>query len=607
MTVSPAVNGTHHIGTLNMQYTAGETSRLVDALRDLLAAGEPVACDIETMGLGVYARQIKTVAFATRTHAVVLNPRDPDQARVIRQFLSACRQPLVFHNAPFDVPNMYVNGLFPITCCEQVIDTLVYARLAYPDTMVKKDLDSLVDRLLGVKSEETIKQAFRRLGMTISEGFRRLDIDSPMYLMGVAVDACMTARLRQAIRERAHRGLTTHHPYSKTGVQGQAAWDLVEREQVIGQRITLPGACRGIRVDPEYAGRYRERTAVQLSAIEAELVGNLIIPGRAGDLLRVLSEQGAVPAGYPRTPKTGALSGRADDLERLDHPLAALFIHHKQVSKVLGDYLVKIDTLAIDGRIHPTVNLLVATTGRMSIGDPPLQQFPADARGIVLANEGDALSSIDWSQVEPVTAANIARDTHMLAGYEDGSSDLYTTLGAVAHVDRAMAKKTLLAQMYGEGIMKLARDLGIDPEDAKTIRSAVFAAMPRTAKLLYRLRELGEQHRKICTVAGRILDVPMGKGFDGGPPSVATHKAVNYFVQGSAYDLLAIALHEIASRGLGDAVYLAMHDEIVCSTEAAHDIDKIMQVAPECLIRLSGRVPVLRTDRQDIGSRWAKV
>ena len=85
------------------------------------------------------------------------------------------------------------------------------------------------------------------------------------------------------------------------------------------------------------------------------------------------------------------------------------------------------------------------------------------------------------------------------------------------------------------------------------------------------------------------------------------HKSVNYNVQGSAYDVLAEALVSIDKAGLGDAVYLAMHDELVVSTEAAGDVEQIMRTPPERLVRFAKRVPVLRTDRADMGDRWAYV
>jgi len=223
----------------------------------------------------------------------------------------------------------------------------------------------------------------------------------------------------------------------------------------------------------------------------------------------------------------------------------------------------------------------------------------------VLADEGDAMTSIDWRQVEPVVAATLCRDTRPLAGYADGSSDLYTDVAAFAGVTRRAAKVVVLAWLYGQGRATLAASLGCDVERADAVRARVADAMPRTSRLVAALRATAKRHRVVPTRSGRVLPVPMGRGFDGGPPSVATHKGPNYFVQGSAYDVLADTLGRVEAAGLGDAVYLAVHDELVVSTSAAHDVRRIMEAPPERLARLSGVVPVLRTDRADLGERWA--
>lgn len=599
----PAAVGTFSIGPLGANYTAGPLPVTWPALMRLLEPGEPIAVDIETFGLGLDARRIKCVAFANRREAVVLDPRAPLQAAAIRRFM-AIPSELVFHNSPFDVPNLAANGLITVPDVARVVDTLVFARLAWPDIMIKKSLEDLAFRLLGLTTEGTVKDAFRRLGLTIKEGFKRLDIDAPMYLMGVAVDAIVTARCLAPVMHAALATTTQDHPFSTFGVTGADADRLVIREQIVN-RMLLRRSVRGLRVDLEYLDAYQRRTSADRSAAEAELGAHGIRPGNPGDLLKYLDGAGALPEDHPRTAKTGRPSTTAAHLERLDHPLAKLFVTAKRITKVQEDYLQKVvDLSGADERIHPVVNLLAATTGRMSMGEPPLQQFPEPARGIILADPGDTLTSIDWAQIEPVVAANIAGDLGVLSGYEDGTSDLYTELATLAGVKRKTAKVILLAQMYGEGLGKLSADLGIERETAAGLRDAIFTAMPRVGRLLWKLRDIGEQYRKVFTLSGRILTVPMGRGFDGGPPTVATHKAVNYFVQGSAYDLLADALVRIEHAGLGDAVYLAMHDELVVSTPAAREVEQIMRTPPERLVSLAKRVPVLRTDRADLGERW---
>jgi hypothetical protein len=92
-------------------------------------------------------------------------------------------------------------------------------------------------------------------------------------------------------------------------------------------------------------------------------------------------------------------------------------------------------------------------------------------------------------------------------------------------------------------------------------------------------------------------DVRSAKGYMG-------YLGVNYYVQGSCYDLLAEALYEMHHRGLDDALGMAVHDELVVATEAADEIELIMCTPPAALIELAGRVPRLRTGRVDMGHHW---
>jgi DNA polymerase-1 len=150
---------------------------------------------------------------------------------------------------------------------------------------------------------------------------------------------------------------------------------------------------------------------------------------------------------------------------------------------------------------------------------------------------------------------------------------------------------------------KLAASLKVTKQEAFSIRDQVFAGMPKIENLIKTLKQLGRDHEKIFTVSGRIVPIPTTL-YDG-KWSVAAHKAVNYTIQGSAYDVLAEACIAIEEAGLGDAVYMALHDELVVSTDAAEDVRRIMATPPERLCQLAGRTPVLRTDMKHLGERWA--
>jgi DNA polymerase-1 len=191
---------------------------------------------------------------------------------------------------------------------------------------------------------------------------------------------------------------------------------------------------------------------------------------------------------------------------------------------------------------------------------------------------------------------------------------------------RPVAKVVLLAQLYGEGVKKLAADLGISFERAEELRDSILSTLPGVADLVRAksacvlpshreglLRRIGRDFGVIFTLSGRIVPVPMGRGWvdeetgQVGPPNRAVHKSVNFHVQGSAFDVLMETVIEGDKAGLADTLYITMHDEVVTSTSAAPEWERIMQTPPERLVHSAKRVPLLRTDRADIGERWAKV
>lgn len=605
--VRPLFEGTETItaGDVEFTYTIGREF-VKDVLRDMLMSREPIACDVETEGLGAAALNLKSVAFGTQKRAVILDPRDPYQRDLIERALGFARA-LLFWNSAYDVPNLARNGLLGVTECAKVTDGVLYARLAEPDEIVRKSLTDSWERYFGAGQRggatNENKAMFRTMGVrTHQEGYRRIDLHMPVFVHAAALDVIRTAHLVPRVRKAAHARLTAGHPYGDEGVHGRDAWRLTDREQHIN-RMFLRRSVKGLRVDLEFLDDYRDTNNARIGELDRILAEAEVTPTNAKTLFAAMGDE--VPADHPKT-KTGLHQATAAVLEAMHHPLAKAFVERKKLVKTDEDYLDKVIELASSaGRIHPDVKLLGATTGRMSIGTPPLQQFPEPARGIVLADKGDELTSIDWSQIEPVIAANLAGQRDVVARYEDPTvkADLYTPVAEKAGIDRKQAKTVLLGLLYGLGMAKLAGQLGCTEEQAFELKRAVFDAMPRVEAWTRQLRRDGENHAKVITLSGRILPIPMSK-WDG-RESIATHKAINYTVQGSAYDLLADCLVAIEKAGLGDAVYLAMHDELVVSTAAAHDIRKFMETPPDRLCEFAERTPVLRTDRLDLGERWA--
>lgn len=639
-------------------FTIGREA-VLDAVPEIMRIPGMISVDIETAGKDGRKRyDVKAVIIGTSEAAWIFDPREDAQYQAVKRIINSGDQRLAFHNSPFDVPIMFATGMIDLDTIWRVIDTLIWARLAEPDERERKTLTNAAAKHLGIAISDPLPGMLKNLRISKTVWYQDFDLNSPAYRIMAATDAILTHRLVKPVKAAAFRRLTEGHPFSKYGVTGSEALELVDREQIIN-RQHLRRSCRGYLVDPEYLDQYRDTTAAELREIETALEQEGIRPGNANDLTTYLDGKGLLPENYPWT-KGGKNtaprpSGAKDSLSLLTGvDIARDFVTHKEVTHILRDYLDKtMDNADDQGRIHSSVNILGAATGRMSIsGDAPLHQFSGPARGIILADNhqeaaahmrhpvldgnGDphectctnmkGMVSIDWSQIEPVVVANIAGDIKAVEYYEAGNK-FYNALVEFGGIPYKAAKVTLLAQLYGEGITKLAADLRVETEEAEQIRDMVWRTLPGSKRLAGKkgkLQTIANQYKLIFTLSGRIVPVPAGwwpcwdkhetqDSIDrcrkcnhrGMIYSVAVHKGVNYFVQGSAYDLLAEAEVRIINAGLGDAIYLPMHDELVVDAEAAHDIRKIMETPPERLCMLAKRTPKLRTDMAHLGERWA--
>lgn len=573
----------------------------IEAAREF-PSGAPMAIDIETPGLdNAFTINCLTAAWRRddgRYEAILLDPaRDGDQNAVADDLLGRASK-LILHNAPFDIPPLYHLGLMGKGTINRVVDTLLLARFALPDVMIRKGLEALATRVLGMTDfKGGMERAFKAAGYkTIAAGYEGLDIDSPIYRQGAMADTVITAQLEPVLRGMCIEWALDH------GFEGYGATTVAEAEALLAtqetvHRVMLRRSAVGLAVDREYLDRYAEQVDIERNLAIAELATHGLEggSGKGSKLIEYLDARGELPSGWPRTP-TGKLRATKADLEAFDHPLAAAQRKLAIIDKVTG-YLEKVDRQAsVTGRCHPQVGTLGASaTGRMSYGLPELQQFPADARPVI-CDDGQGLTSIDWSQIEPVCMALMARDEDFLAPFERGE-DLYEPIMRSCGIDRPLAKIVLLATMYGQGITKLAASIGHTEESALQIRRQMFGAMKRCEAWMSRVQDVAAHHGVTITAGGRILPVDEGGVF----------KAVNYTVQGSAYDVLAHTIVTMEERGIGDALHLAMHDEVVVDTAVAEEVQQIMLTPPPFLVMWAQRTPILRTDRADMGHAWAKV
>jgi DNA polymerase-1 len=575
-------------------YTLGDGEGAV-----MLAKTSPyIAVDIET-GSATSERRwnVKAVAIGTAGRAFVLDPDRDRQA--IRDAMQAAGL-LVFHGSSYDVPIMVSNGLMRVSQIHKVFDTVISARMAAPGETVPKKLGIACERYLGGDYsylKTALETGFANVTKTRSKSamFDILGLDSPAYVAYAAFDVVMTARLYDALPAAVVERLGDCGPFPS---QADRAPHLIRREQVINQMM-LARSAKGIAIDYD-----------EVDAIQADLRNEMAVAGKVlsdagidpddSAVKRVVVDHldalGLLPGNWP-TLKSGLRTTDKKWVEKVGHPLGEALLARTQAERFIKDYSTKVLSLARDGRIHPQVNILVATTGRMSYGSPPIQQYPGRVRAMFRAEE--PITSFDWSSIEPVYFANLAGDMALLEEFESGG-DLYQPVADAAGVSRSVAKTILLAALYGQGIPSLAVRLGVTVDEARSLNERVFARMPDIKAMMDKIRNVGKSAGVVPTMSGRVI--PLEKDFRYG--GFKGYVGVNAVIQGSAYDLLAEALLSIHEAGLSDAVWFAVHDELVVSTEAADDVQRIMTTPPPDFIEAAGRVPVLRVGRADLGHNW---
>jgi DNA polymerase-1 len=565
-----------------------------EVVRMARAAGR-VAVDIETAGLGDKAFQVKVIIIATELRSCVLDASNDRHRAAAREAMSMARE-LVFQNSAFDVPPLVTAGILRLEDIAKIYDTLIYSRMANTGEMDRHSLGDLEKRFLSGQLRSATKDNLAEWGkvnrLTKSKVFEVAQYTDPVYAMYAGWDGVLTSMVLEPVRAAARRQLT-EHPFGRYGADPVQAEYLMEREQRVN-RIMLRRSALGIAIDDDRVTGEQDQLRMQMNELATEMAGFGIAEAtNRNQLAAALEEAGAFPEDYPRT-ATGKYSTAKGKLDTIDHPAVIAFRaydDHRRLFAYLED--ARLVAKRTDGRIHPQVNVLKARTGRMSYSNPALQQFTAGARQALLADEGDALTSIDWSSIEPVLTANFAGDMKLIEAYESGEK-FYDVVSRAAGVSYKKAKVIVLAKLYGQGLRSLSAGLGIELDEAKRLDAMVAAAMPMTDRFTKWAGVWSEETGKTWTLSGRIIDVDPEFGY----------KGTNYTVQGSNYDVLSETLVAMDDAGIADRVYLAVHDELVVSSEIADETAELMRRPPDRLVELAGRVPVIRVDRAELGARW---
>ena len=287
----------------------------------------------------------------------------------------------------------------------------------------------------------------------------------------------------------------------------------------------------------------------------------------------------------------GAASTSAEVLERLagQHPLVDSILEFRKLEKLRSTYLEPLPALADgSGRIHTTFNQLATATGRLSSSAPNLQNIPVRGdlgkrmRALFTAAPGRVLASADYSQIELRVLAHFSGDPALTEAFREGQ-DIHSrtaallfdkSQNAVTLGERRQAKTVNFGLLYGMGPQKLGRELGLTLNAAKEFIAKYFERLSVLKGYYQRIVEEAKANGYVTTLAGRRRLLPEIHSRNAQLESQARRQAINTVIQGSAADIIKMAMLRVAAdetlKRLGAKLILQVHDELVLEAPEEH-------------------------------------
>jgi DNA polymerase-1 len=333
--------------------------------------------------------------------------------------------------------------------------------------------------------------------------------------------------------------------------------------------------------------------------------------------------------GLPTHKKTKKKTGYSTDMEVMtmlarDYPIAEHILNYRTLAKLKGTYIDALPKLVNPetGRVHTSYNQTVAATGRLSSSDPNLQNIPIRGeegrkiRRAFVPEPGWKLISADYSQIELRVLAHYSQDATLTRAFLEGE-DVHTrtaseVFGVVPELMdpemRRRAKVINFGIIYGMSGFGLARELGIGRKEAETYIKNYFARLPGVQRFIKENLLRARADGFVITLLGRRRYLPQIKSKNHAMRSLAERIATNTPIQGSAADIIKLAMirimDEIDQNKLETKMIMQVHDELVLEVPEK-EVDQASRIIRNCMencIRLD--VPLIVD--MNVGSSWAE-
>ncbi|HEY6898688.1 MAG TPA: DNA polymerase I [Rhodocyclaceae bacterium] len=594
-------------------YVCIDTPALLDAWLAKLDAASLTAVDTETTDLDPMQAQLVGISFCCLSGEAAYLPLGhnyagaPEQLPLaecldkLRPWLESPAHKKLGQHLKYD---RHVFANHGIQLAGIADDTLLQSYVLESDK--NHDLGSLASRHCGyatISYDELTGKGAKRIS------FAQVDVERAS-LYG-AEDADITLQVHQVLAPQ---------------LAAEPALDKLYREIELPVAEVLYRMERvGVLIDSAALAKQSDELGRRLLQLEGEahtLAGQPFNLASPKQLAEILFERQGLPV-VKKTP-SGTPSTDEDVLTQLalDYPLPKLLLEHRSLNKLKGTYTDKLPKMvnAATGRVHTSFSQAVAATGRLASSDPNLQNIPirtAEGRRIrsaFIAPPGHQLMSADYSQIELRIMAHLSNDTGLLDAFAKGEDVHRATAAEIFGItplevgpdQRRAAKVINFGLIYGMSAFGLARELNLERSAAASYMERYFARYPGVARYMEDTRKLARDKGYVETVFGRRLWLPDIKSSNVGRRQGAERAAINAPMQGTAADLIKLAMIAVQGwldeKGLASRMILQVHDELVLEVPEA-EADLVREQLPKLMAGVA-KLSVLLLAEVGVGANW---
>ena len=539
-----------------------------------LQAAPLAALDTETDSLDPMRARIVGISFAVQPGEAAYVPLQhdfagaPDQLpldavlALLKPWLQDAKAAKVGQNIKYDTHVLANHG---VAVQGWAHDTMLQSYVI--EAHLGHSLEKLAERHLGRKGlsyEDLCGKGVNQIG------FSQVDIERATQYSGE--DSEMTLQVHQVLYPQLAAVPGLLHVYQAIEMPVSKLLQRIERH--------------GVLIDAGLLAQQSQQLAQRMIELEQqayEIAGqpfNLGSPKQIGEILF-----GRLGLPVKKKTASGAPSTDEEVLQELaaDYPLPARILEHRSLAKLKGTYTDKLPLMVnpATGRVHTNYAQAVAITGRLSSNDPNLQNIPirtAEGRRVreaFIAPPGHSIVSADYSQIELRIMAHISGDPGLTRAFADGldvhkatAAEVFnTTVDAVTAEQRRYAKTINFGLIYGMGAFGLAQALGIEQKTARDFIERYFARFAGVKRYMDETKASAAATGYVETLFGRRIELPEIRGGNGPRRSGAERQAINAPMQGTAADLIKLAM--IAVQGALDSqakrsvIVMQVHDELV--------------------------------------------